>query len=159
MIAGDFVPTTGLRGTKMNRSLWLISVAALLLPATLQATDYFNQGKSTSGPPEYVQAAQSVDVSKYSSTEMEIKQSLIRVLFARGWAITAHTRYKVTAQYKDTTMEASINGQTIEFREVSPAHKSDYGWISGAANSFLIDIQYYYHVRLAEQMMSSGVDK
>jgi hypothetical protein len=135
-------------------------ISGLIIPITSFGNDYFNQQSpyqmNPKVEPTYVQSIIKIDVAKFSPAELEIKTSLLHTLIERGWEIAEQTRYKVTAKYKDTTMDVTIDGSTVEFREVSPPHKSDYGWISRAAEGFLKEVEYYYHVKLAEKMINNG---
>lgn len=106
--------------------------------------------------PSYVQSISKIEVTNFAPTELEIKTSLLRALIERGWEIAEQARYKVTAKYKDTTMEVTIDGSIVEFREVSPPHKSDYGWVSRAAEAFSKEVEYHYQVKLAEKMINTG---
>jgi len=55
-------------------------------------------------------------------------------------------------------MLISIDGLKVEFRETSEPHKSDYGWITAAANKFMFEAEYYYQVNQAEKMINDGAE-
>jgi len=96
------------------------------------------------------------DVSKYQLSEIDIKKSLIRTLIEYNWKIIDHSRFKIRATYKTGTVEATIQKDYVDLREVesAPGHITWRNeWMERLEKRLQTELAISYQTKLAESLI------